>query len=247
VKNLWNGYRNNWNSNYSKAMPTSTKILVVDDEKPIRELICEALSMFEFETCEASDGIDALNKTRKMKFDLIILDINLPKIDGLELLEKLRNDGINIPMLLLSARNKRTDIATGLKLGADDYMTKPFSIEELVLRVRAILRRTSANPDHSKVLQCGPIIMDLDRHQVKLDGNLVDFSPTEFRLLEELISRAGKVVSKESLLSNVWGIDFETNSTVVDTYISYLRRKLHTKQFKGIKTVRGIGFQIVEK
>jgi two-component system OmpR family response regulator len=126
-------------------------------------------------------------------------------------------------------------------------MTKPFSIEELVLRVRAILRRTSANPDHSKVLQCGPIIMDLDRHQVKLDGNLVDFSPTEFRLLEELITRAGKVVSKESLLSNVWGIDFETNSTVVDTYISYLRRKLHTKQFKGIKTVRGIGFQIVEK
>lgn len=228
-------------------MPTSTKILVVDDEKPIRELICEALSMSEFETCEASDGIDALNKTRKMKFDLIILDINLPKIDGLELLEKLRNDGINIPMLLLSARNKRADIATGLKLGADDYMTKPFSIEELVLRVRAILRRTSANPDHSKVLQCGPIIMDLDRHQVKLDGNLVDFSPTEFRLLEELISRAGKVVSKESLLSNVWGIDFETNSTVVDTYISYLRRKLHTKQFKGIKTVRGIGFQIVEK
>jgi two-component system OmpR family response regulator len=89
--------------------------------------------------------------------------------------------------------------------------------------------------------------MDLDRHQVKLDGNLVDFSPTEFRLLEELITRAGKVVSKESLLSNVWGIDFETNSTVVDTYISYLRRKLHTKQFKGIKTVRGIGFQIVEK
>lgn len=228
-------------------MPTSTKILVVDDEKPIRELICEALSMSGFETCEASDGIDALNKTRKMKFDLIILDINLPKIDGLEFLEKLRNDGINIPMLLLSARNKRTDIATGLKLGADDYMTKPFSIEELVLRVRAILRRTSANPDHSKVLQCGPIIMDLDRHQVKLDGNLVDFSPTEFRLLEELISRAGKVVSKESLLSNVWGIDFETNSTVVDTYISYLRRKLHTKQFKGIKTVRGIGFQIVEK
>jgi two-component system OmpR family response regulator len=203
--------------------------------------------MSDFQTLQAVDGLAALSAIRKDRFDLIILDINMPKLDGLGLLEKIRNDGIELPALMLSARGDKTDISTGLKLGADDYMTKPFSIEELVLRVKAILRRTSGSTSAKNNLNCGPISMDLDRHQVKLNDELVEMSPTEFKLLGELILRSGKVVSKEVLLANIWEIDFDTTSTVVDTYISYLRKKLHKDGFEGIKTVRGVGFQIVEK
>ena len=228
-------------------MANQPRILVVDDESGVRDLICDALHMSDFQTLQAVDGLAALSAIRKDRFDLIILDINMPKLDGLGLLEKIRNDGIELPALMLSARGDKTDISTGLKLGADDYMTKPFSIEELVLRVKAILRRTSGSTSAKNNLNCGPISMDLDRHQVKLNDELVEMSPTEFKLLEELIMRSGKVVSKEVLLANVWEIDFDTTSTVVDTYISYLRKKLHKDGFEGIKTVRGVGFQIVEK
>ena len=228
-------------------MTNQPRILVVDDESGVRDLICDALHMSDFQTLQAVDGLAALSAIRKDRFDLIILDINMPKLDGLGLLEKIRNDGIELPALMLSARGDKTDISTGLKLGADDYMTKPFSIEELVLRVKAILRRTSGSTSAKNNLNCGPISMDLDRHQVKLNDELVEMSPTEFKLLEELILRSGKVVSKEILLANVWEIDFDTTSTVVDTYISYLRKKLHKDGFEGIKTVRGVGFQIVEK
>ena len=228
-------------------MAYTPRILVVDDEAGVRDLICDALNMSDFQSLQAVDGLAALSAIRKDRFDLIILDINMPKLDGLGLLEKIRNDGIEIPALILSARNDKSDISAGLKLGADDYMTKPFSIEELVLRVRAILRRTSNFSSVTNKLNCGPISMDLDRHQVRLNDQLIEMSPTEFKLLEQLILRSGKVVSKEILLSNVWEIDFDTTSTVVDTYISYLRKKLHKDGFEGIKTVRGVGFQIVDK
>ena len=228
-------------------MANTPRILVVDDEAGVRDLICDALNMSDFQSLQAVDGLAALSAIRKDRFDLIILDINMPKLDGLGLLEKIRNDGIEIPALILSARNDKSDISAGLKLGADDYMTKPFSIEELVLRVRAILRRTSNSSSVTNKLNCGPISMDLDRHQVRLNDQLIEMSPTEFKLLEQLILRSGKVVSKEILLSNVWEIDFDTTSTVVDTYISYLRKKLHKDGFEGIKTVRGVGFQIVDK
>lgn len=227
-------------------MANQTRILVVDDEPGVRELICDALHMSDFQTLQAADGLTALSAIRRDRFDLIILDINMPKLDGLELLEKIRKDGIEIPALMLSARDDKVDISQGLKLGADDYMTKPFSIEELVLRVKAILRRTSTNSTANKTLQCGPISMDIDKHQVKFNQELIEMSRTEFRLLEELISRAGRVVSKETLLANVWEIDFGTSSTVVETYVSYLRKKLHRDGFAGIKTIRGVGFQIVD-
>jgi two-component system OmpR family response regulator len=227
-------------------MANQAKILVVDDEPGVRELICDALHMSDFQTLQAVDGLTALSAIRKGGFDLMILDINMPKLDGLELLEKIRNDGIEIPALMLSARGDKVDISQGLKLGADDYMTKPFSIEELVLRVKAILKRTLSNAATNKFLQCGPITMDLDRHQVMFNQELVEMSRTEFRLLEELINRAGRVVSKETLLANVWEIDFGTSSTVVETYVSYLRKKLHRDGFTGIKTIRGVGFQIVD-
>lgn len=228
-------------------MERAPRILVVDDEPGVRELICDALRMSNYEPIEASDGLSALSSIRKNKFDLIILDINMPKIDGLELLNKIRIDGFQTPALVLSARTNRSDISAGLKSGADDYMTKPFSIEELVLRVKAILRRTYRENNDLNKIKCGPITLDLDEYQVYFYDESIDLSPTEFKLLLELISRKGKVVTKETLLSNVWGIDFQSDTTVVITYISYLRKKLHKDGFAGIKTIRGVGFQMVEK
>jgi two-component system OmpR family response regulator len=221
------------------------KVLVIDDEPGVRELIREALSISEITAVQAADGLEALSYLRRERFDLLILDINMPKLDGLALLEKLRTEGMSVPVLMLSARADKADINQGLRTGADDYLTKPFSIEELVLRAKAIMRRSKGEVAEVKVLTCGPISMDFSKYSVKFNDQLVDLSPTEFKLLEQLILNRGNVVTKETLLSEVWEIDFKSSSTVVDTYISYLRKKLHIDGFDGIKTVRGIGFQIV--
>jgi len=226
-------------------MSQQPKVLVIDDEPGVRELISEALSISEITAVQAVDGLEALSLLRRDRFDLLILDINMPKLDGLALLEKLRTEGMSVPVLMLSARADKTDINQGLRIGADDYLTKPFSIEELVLRVKAIMRRSKGDVAEVKMLTCGPISMDFSKYSVKFNDQLVDLSPTEFKLLEQLILNRGNVVTKETLLSEVWEIDFKSSSTVVDTYISYLRKKLHIDGFDGIKTVRGIGFQIV--
>jgi two-component system, OmpR family, response regulator len=226
-------------------MSQQPKVLVIDDEPGVRELISESLRISEITAVQAADGLEALSLLRREKFDLLILDINMPKLDGLALLEKLRNEGMSVPVLMLSARADKTDINQGLRIGADDYLTKPFSIEELVLRVKAIMRRSKGEVTEVKVLNCGPISMDFSKYSVKFNDQLIDLSPTEFKLLEQLILNRGNVVTKETLLSEVWEIDFKSSSTVVDTYISYLRKKLHIDGFEGIKTVRGIGFQIV--
>jgi two-component system OmpR family response regulator len=226
-------------------MSQQPKVLVIDDEPGVRELISEALSISEITAVQAADGLEALSFLRRERFDLLILDINMPKLDGLALLEKLRTEGMSVPVLMLSARADKADINQGLRTGADDYLTKPFSIEELVLRVKAIMRRSKGEVAEVKVLTCGPISMDFSKYSVKFNDQTVDLSPTEFKLLEQLILNRGNVVTKETLLSEVWEIDFKSSSTVVDTYISYLRKKLHIDGFEGIKTVRGIGFQIV--
>jgi len=163
------------------------------------------------------------------------------------LLERLRVLGNNIPAILLTARGERADVTRGLKLGADDYVTKPFGLEELTLRVAAILRRTQdvVALVAPAVIAVGPVELDEDAHAVRVGGQLVDLSPTEFKLLHELMKRPGKVVTKNQLLDVVWGMGFANNASVVDTYISYLRKKIHIDGFEGIKTVRGIGFQIV--
>jgi two-component system OmpR family response regulator len=146
---------------------------------------------------------------------------------------------------MLSARGDRADITRGLTLGADDYVTKPFGLEELVLRVRAILRRSQFIEEVPTVLSCGPITLDQESHKVTFNSEIVDLSPTEFRLLHVLLESKGRVLSKSFLLEEVWGINFETETTVVDTYISYLRKKLHKDGFEGIRTVRGVGFQLL--
>lgn len=165
-------------------------------------------------------------------------------MDGFELIERLRGNGDNTPALMLSARGDRADVTRGLTLGADDYVTKPFGLEELVLRIKAILRRSQLSESADQVLVNGPITLDAQNHLVTFKGEKVELSPTEFRLLQVLLESKGRVLTKVHLLDEVWGITFESESTVVDTYISYLRKKLHRDGFEGIRTVRGVGFQL---
>jgi two-component system OmpR family response regulator len=222
----------------------SQLVMIIDDEAGVRELLGDALKMAGFETITAADAMVAQTLLRSSKPDLLIVDINMPMMDGFEFIERIRSNGDNTPALMLSARGDRADVTRGLTLGADDYVTKPFGLEELVLRIKAILRRSQFNETVSETLTNGPITLDAKSHQVTFNGEVVDLSPTEFRLLQVLLESKGRVLSKSHLLDEVWGITFESESTVVDTYISYLRKKLHRDGFEGIRTVRGVGFQL---
>jgi two-component system OmpR family response regulator len=222
----------------------SQLIMIIDDEAGVRELLGDALKLAGFETTTAVDAMTAQTALRTVKPDLLIVDINMPMMDGFEFIERIRSAGNNTPALMLSARGDRADITRGLTLGADDYVTKPFGLEELVLRIRAILRRAQFSQNIEVNLESGPIKLDPDSHQVTFNGEVVDLSPTEFRLLHVLLESKGRVLSKTFLLDEVWGINFESESTVVDTYISYLRKKLHRDGFEGIRTIRGVGFQL---
>ena len=221
-------------------------IMVVDDEAGVRELLADALKLAGFESITATDGMNALTLLRSHKPALLIVDINMPLMDGFDLIERIRQNGDNTPALMLSARNEKSDVTRGLTLGADDYVTKPFGLEELILRIKAILRRSRISQERESMLQCGPIRMNDPLHQVTFDDEPIDLSPTEYRLLQMLLENKGRVVSKSALLEDVWGITFESETTVVDTYISYLRKKLHRDGFEGIRTVRGVGFQITD-
>ena len=218
--------------------------MVVDDELGVRELIGDALRLGGYDAIEAADGQEALQILRHTRPSLLIVDVNMPVLDGFELLARIRERGLDTPVIMLSARGDRVDVTHGLQLGADDYVRKPFGLEELLLRVAAVLRRTSPGEDEPSALRCGPIELDARVHRVKRGGEVVEMSPTEFRLLEYLLQHQARVVTRAELLRQVWGIDFETDTSVVDTYISYLRRKLHDDAFAGIKTIRGVGFQI---
>jgi len=218
--------------------------MIIDDEAGVRDLLGDALKLAGFETITAADAMIAQTLLRSTKPDLLIVDINMPLMDGFEFIERIRGNGDMTPALMLSARGDRADVTRGLTLGADDYVTKPFGLEELVLRIKAILRRSQFTIASTTNLSCGPITLDSDSHQVTFNDEQVDLSPTEFRLLHVLLESKGRVLSKSYLLAEVWGITFESESTVVDTYISYLRKKLHRDGFEGIRTVRGVGFQL---
>jgi two-component system, OmpR family, response regulator len=227
-----------------EGLHMSQLILIIDDEAGVRELLSDALKLAGFETISAADAMIAQTLLRTTKPDLLIVDINMPLMDGFELIERLRGNGDNTPALMLSARGDRADVTRGLTLGADDYVTKPFGLEELVLRIKAILRRSQLSESADQVLVNGPITLDAQNHLVTFNGEKVELSPTEFRLLQVLLESKGRVLTKVHLLDEVWGITFESESTVVDTYISYLRKKLHRDGFEGIRTVRGVGFQL---
>jgi two-component system OmpR family response regulator len=227
-----------------QGIAMSQLVMIIDDEAGVRDLLGDALKLAGFETITAADAMIAQTLLRNTKPDLLIVDINMPMMDGFEFIERIRGNGNNTPALMLSARADRADVTRGLTLGADDYVTKPFGLEELVLRIKAILRRSQFTLTTPTNMSCGPITLDSDSHQVTFNDERIDLSPTEFRLLHVLLESKGRVLSKTYLLDEVWGITFESESTVVDTYISYLRKKLHRDGFEGIRTVRGVGFQL---
>lgn len=223
------------------------RLLIVDDEPGLCELLSDSFRLAGYQVETALDGRSALALTKKFKFDLIISDINMPFMDGLEFIERLRAVPDDTPAIMLSARNERPDINSALRIGADDYVSKPFGLEELSLRVAAVLRRTMKQQENSRVLSCGPVELYEERHEVMVNHQPVELSPTEFSLLKVLMLREGKMVTKATLLNEVWNIGFSTDASVVSTYVSYLRKKLHTPEWQGIKTVRGLGFQISSK
>ena len=226
-------------------MSERATILVVDDEAGVRELLGDALRIAGYQTVLAADGAEALAAWRREHVDLAIVDINLPDVDGFSFVDTVRATDATTPILLLSARDAPADVARGLRGGADDYVRKPFSLEELLLRVAAILRRTAPTEDEH-ILRCGPLVLDADRHEVHVGEEPVEVSATEFRLLEALLAKKERVLTREQLLRDVWDITFETETSVLDTYISYLRKKIHRDGFAPITTVRGVGYKLVE-
>lgn len=220
-----------------------TKILVVDDEENIRNLLCETLRLVGFKPTPVRNGNEAISLIRKDNFDLVLLDVNMPFLDGFQTLERIRLSSKSIPVIMLSARTDKEDVIAGLRDGADDYIAKPFNIEEVITRIQTVLRRVQPAMG-ATTLVVGPLELNSDTYQVKFADHIVELSRTEFRLLQYLMERPGIVVEKETLLSAIWGYDFDTSTTVVDTYISYLRKKLHRDGYEGIKTIRGVGFQL---
>jgi two-component system OmpR family response regulator len=222
----------------------SHRVLVVDDEPNITDLLSTALRYTGFEVAVAENGRQALAQAASFLPELILLDVMLPDFDGFEVCRRLRNDGVNVPVLFLTARDATEDKVSGLSLGGDDYVTKPFSLEEVVARVRAVLRRSRTDLLDSVSLQFADVEMNEDTHQVRRGGELIDLSPTEFKLLRYLLLNAKRVLSKAQILDHVWQYDFGGDANVVETYISYLRKKIDRAGPPLIHTVRGVGYTL---
>jgi two-component system, OmpR family, response regulator len=218
-----------------------SRILIAEDESRIASFLEKGLRANGFATEVASNGEEAIYRARSGKFDLLILDIGLPRKDGFEVLRELRAAGGRLPVLILTARDTVSDTVAGLEGGADDYITKPFRFEELLARVRVRLRgERAAEPT---VLRVGDASLDLRTRQAVVADNVLDLSAREFALAEVFFRHPGQVLSREQLLSHVWGYDFDPGSNVVDVYVGYLRRKLDRSfDRKRIRTVRGVGF-----
>lgn len=223
-----------------------TTILIVDDEPGVRDVLQDAFEGAGYEVVVAANGAEGLDQLRRHHAELCVLDINMPNVNGFEFLERLRATDAKTPVLMLTARDSSGDVERGLRFGADDYVKKPFNLQELLLRVAAILRRTTDGGDDDRVMRCGNLEMNVDRHEVTLRDEPVELSATEFRLLQVLLEHADRVVTREQLLRDVWNIDFDSETSVLDTYISYVRRKVHRDDFAPITTVRGVGFKVVE-
>jgi len=223
----------------------SPLILIVDDEPGVRDLISDALNLVGLSSITAAHGMEALSKLRENQIDLMILDINMPTMDGYEVLERMQEQGSRTPVIVLTARLDREDTKRAFELGADDFVRKPFGIEELTLRVNAILRRSQPQIENESVMVAGAITINLDQHHVLVDEVTVDLSPTEFRLLQTFMQNPARVLSKDYLLTEVWGLDNYSDPNVVETYVSYLRKKLG--EHFPLRTVRGVGYQFTER
>ncbi|MBO9578588.1 MAG: response regulator transcription factor [Microbacteriaceae bacterium] len=226
---------------------TGPRILVVDDEPNIRDLLATSLRFAGFAVRTVGNGAAAISAVIEEEPDLIILDVMLPDINGFGVTKRLRASGYTSPILFLTAKDDTEDKITGLTVGGDDYVTKPFSLDEIVARIRAILRRTMQEDDDA-IIRTGEITMDQDTHEVNVNGSPVELSPTEFKLLRYMMLNPNRVLSKAQILDHVWEYDFNGDAGIVESYISYLRRKIdaHTDE-PMIQTKRGFGYMLKTK
>ena len=224
----------------------SYRVLVVDDEKSISDLISTSLRFVGFDVRTAATGSEALTVAEEFKPQAVVLDVMLPDLDGFEVCRQLRSEGLNIGVLFLTAKDGMEDKVAGLTIGGDDYMTKPFSLEELVARLRALLRRIGVveiDTDDEKI-RFADLVLNEATHEVHRGGQLLEMSPTEFQLLRYLLINADRVVSKSQILDHVWQYDFRGDAGIVETYISYLRKKIDAFDPPLIHTVRGVGYRL---
>ncbi|BDZ45647.1 response regulator transcription factor [Naasia aerilata] len=229
-----------------RADGSPIRVLVVDDESTLTDLLSMALRYEGWEVKTAADGRQALAVAREFKPDAMVLDIMLPDIDGLQVLQRVRADGTDTPVLFLTAKDSLDDRITGLTAGGDDYVTKPFSLEELVARLRGLIRRSivAVADDSDPVLTVGDLSLDEDSHEVFRAGQQIELTATEFELLRYLMRNPRRVLSKAQILDRVWSYDFGGKSSVVEIYISYLRRKIDAGREPMIHTVRGAGYML---
>jgi two-component system, OmpR family, response regulator len=226
----------------ANGSPEGLRILVVDDEDSITDLLATALRYERFDVEVAHTGRDAIRAVGTFRPDLIVLDVMLPDWDGFEVTKRLADQRERVPILFLTARDATADRVRGLTLGGDDYVTKPFSLEELIARIRSILRRTRESEDRSAKLVFADLEMDDDTHQVWRAGRPIDLTATEYNLLRFLLANAPRVLTKPQILDRVWNYDFGGDGNVVETYISYLRKKIDRVGPPLVHTVRGVGY-----
>ncbi len=219
------------------------RLLVVEDEPNIRELLATSLRFAGFEVATAASGGEAIKLADISHPDLCVLDVMLPDMDGFTVTRKLRDTGRRLPIVFVTARDSLDDKVKGLTVGGDDYVTKPFSLEEVIARIRAVLRRTRGETDESSALVFEDLELDEDSHEVRRGGHVIETSPTEFKLLRYLMLNPNRVLSKAQILDHVWDYDFRGESGIVESYISYLRRKIDTDGLTPlIHTKRGVGY-----
>ena len=219
------------------------RLLLVDDEENLRTMLAAALAHSGFEVDTVANGRDALTRTREALPDLILLDVMMPDLDGFEVCRRLRAEYVKVPIIFLTARDETRDKVRGLTTGGDDYLVKPFSLEELVARVDAVLRRAGV-AQSDVILRCEDLELDDDAHRVMRSGAELALTPTEFNLLRFLLANQGRVVSRAQILDHVWQYDFDGDGRIVETYIGYLRKKIDTAEPRLIQTVRGIGYTL---
>src|SRR3954452_15273064 len=225
--------------------PPEARLLVAEDDPNIAELLSASLRYAGFDVRTARDGLQAVRTARDLQPDLIVLDVMMPGIDGFEVVRRLRTEGMRCPVVFLTARDDTTDKITGLTVGGDDYVTKPFSLDEVIARIRAVLRRSATGPGRRQPaarLTFADLELDDETHEGWKSGAQVALSPTEFKFLRYFLENAGRVLSKAQILDHVWHYDFGGDANVVESYVSYLRRKVDTTEPRLLHTLRGVGY-----
>jgi two-component system OmpR family response regulator len=231
----------------TRADGSKIRVLVVDDESSLTDLLQMALKYEGWDVKTAAEGVKAVSLAREFRPDAVVLDVMLPDIDGLQVLQRMRSDGSDVPILFLTAKDSLDDRIAGLTVGGDDYVTKPFSLEEVVARLRSLIRRSTltADANESPIIRVGDLQLDEDSHEVRRGDQAIDLTATEFELLRYLMRNPRRVLSKSQILDRVWDYDFGGKSSVVEIYISYLRKKVDLDGFVPmIHTVRGAGYML---